>query len=139
MNANPDPRREPTGELSGWAAGGIVFAACMLVLIGIFQIAVGMVAIVDDDFFVVARNYTFDLDTSAWGWVHLAIGVLLLITGLGLFVQQAWAGLTAIFLVTLSAVANFFFIPYYPLWAILIIALDVWVIWSLTRPGALRA
>jgi hypothetical protein len=137
MNANPDDRRPP-GELSGWAASGIGFAACMLVLIGIFQIVAGLTAIFDDDFFVVASNYTFDLDTTAWGWAHLVLGVLLLFTGIGLFGQKAWAGLTAIFLATLSAVANFFFIPYYPLWAILVIALDVWVIWSLTRPAALR-
>jgi hypothetical protein len=42
----------------------------------------------------------------------------------------------AIVLASLSAVANFFFIPYYPAWSILLIALNIWVIWSLTRPGA---
>jgi hypothetical protein len=64
--------------------------------------------------------------------------VLLLATGFGLFARRAWAGVTAIFLAMLSALANFFFIPYYPFWALLVIALDVWVIWSLTRPAAIR-
>lgn len=134
MSATPD--RQPS-EISGWAAGGIVFAACMLTLIGTFQIIAGLTAIIDDDFFVVTRNYTFDLDTTGWGWIHLILGVLLLVTGLSLFGRAPWAAVTAVFLAILSAIANFFFIPYYPVWAIVVIALDVWVIWSLTRPGAI--
>jgi hypothetical protein len=125
-------------EVSGWATGGITFAACVLTIIGFFQIIAGLVAIIDDEFFVVARNYTFELDTSAWGWIHLLIGILLVITGFGLFARSAWAGVAAIILAMLSAIANFFFIPYYPFWAILVIALDIWVIWALTRPGAIE-
>lgn len=139
MNTNIDPGRDPEPELSGWAAGGIAFAAVMLLMIGAFQIVAGLAALFEDDFFVIGREYAFDLDVSAWGWLHLVIGVLLVLTGLGLLGRQAWAGITAIFLVTLSAIANFFFIPYYPAWAILVIALDVWVIWALTRPNAIRA
>jgi hypothetical protein len=125
-------------EVSGWALGGVTFAACVLTIVGVFQVIAGLAAIIDDEFFVVARNYTYDVDTSGWGWIHLLLGVLLVITGFGLFGRAAWAGITAIFLASLSAVANFFFIRYYPAWAILVIALDVWVIWSLTRPGAIR-
>jgi hypothetical protein len=128
----------PEQEVSGWAQGGITFAACVLTLIGVFQVVAGLVAIIDDEFYVVAQNYTFDIDTSAWGWIHLLLGVLLVVTGFGLFSRATWAGVTAIFLAMLSALANFFFIPYYPFWAILLIALNIWVIWSLTRPGALR-
>jgi hypothetical protein len=130
----------PAGDepVSGWALGGVTFAACVLTLIGAFQVIAGLVAIIDDNFYVVARNYTFDLDTSGWGWIHLILGALLVATGVGLFARQAWAGITAIGLAALSALANFFFIPYYPFWAILVIALDVWVIWALTRPGAIR-
>jgi hypothetical protein len=122
-------------EPSGWALSGVVFAASMLTLIGLFQIVAGLVAIIDDDFFLVARNYTFDLDTSAWGWLHLLIGLLLVFTGYGLFSRQTWAGVTAM---VLTAVENFFFIPYYPFWSILVIALSVWVMWALTRPGAIE-
>jgi hypothetical protein len=130
--------RPPDDQPSGWALGGVVFAACVLTLIGAFQVGAGLAAIIDDEFFVIARNYTFDFDTTAWGWIHLLLGVLLIVTGYGLFGRAAWAAVAAIFLASLSAVANFFFIPYYPGWAILIIALDVWVIWSLTRPGAIE-
>jgi hypothetical protein len=108
----------------------------VLTLIGCFQIIAGLVAIFDDDFYVVTRNYTFDLDTSAWGWVHLLLGLPVVFTGFGLFSRRSWANITAIVLAMLSAIANFFFIPYYPFWSILVIALNVWVIWALTRPGA---
>jgi len=136
-----DPQYRPSAEpdeVSGWAVGGMVFAATVLMLIGVFQVIAGLVAIFDDDFYVVTRNYTFDLDVSAWGWIHLIIGILLVIVAYGLFARSPWAGVTAIMLASLSAVANFFFIPYYPFWAILLIALDIWVIWSLTRPGVIR-
>jgi hypothetical protein len=125
-------------DISGWAGGAIIFGATMLTIIGVFQAITGFVAIVDDEFYVVTQNYTFDIDTSAWGWIHLLIGVGLLATAWGLFSRSAWAGVTAIFLATLSAIANFFFIPYYPFWSIVVIALNVWVIWALTRPGAIR-
>jgi len=127
-----------TPRVSGWAIGGITFAGTMLMLIGVFHAIDGLTAIVNDEFFVVTQNYTFDLDVTAWGWVHLLLGIVLVITGLGLWAQRPWAGVVAIVLAMLSAIANFFFIPYYPFWAILVIALDVWVLWALTRPGAMR-
>jgi len=124
--------REPT--VSGWVVGGITFAGTMLILIGMFQAIDGLVAIVNDDFFVVSKNYTFDLDTSAWGWIHLLLGILLLLAGYGLMSGATWAAAVAIVLAVLTAIENFFFIPYYPFWSILVIALCVWVIWALTRP-----
>jgi uncharacterized membrane protein len=131
-----DYRSEP--PVSGFAVGGVIFAAVLMILVGIFQSISGLTAILDDDFFVVTQNYTFDLDTTAWGWIHLVLGILVLLAGLGLFAQKGWAGMVALVLAILSAVANFFFIPYYPFWSILEIALAVWVIWALTRPGVLR-
>jgi hypothetical protein len=127
------PRRGP--EPSGWAVGGMMFAATMMCLIGVFQAIVGLAAIINDEFFVVTRNYAFDLDISGWGWIHLILGILVAGAGFALFAGRTGAAYFAIFLASLSAVANFFFIPYYPFWSILVIAIAVWVIWSLTRPG----
>ena len=127
-----------TPRVSGWAIGGIGFAAAVLVLVGCFQALQGIVAIANDDFYVVARHYTFNLDTTAWGWIHLIVGVLVAAVGFSLFAARTWAGVTALFLVMVSALTNFFFIPYYPWWSLLVIALDVWVIWALTRPGAVK-
>jgi hypothetical protein len=125
-------------EISGWAVGGIVFAATVLLMVGIFQAITGLVAIIDDNFYVVTRNYTFDIDTTVWGWIHLILGILLAVIGWSLFARKTWAGVAAITVAMLSAIANFFFIPYYPVWSILMIALAVWVIWALTRPGAIE-
>ena len=130
--------RQQDPEVSGWAVGAIAFAATIMTLSGIFQALNGLVAIFDDDFYVVARNYTFDLDVTAWGWVHLIVGLAVFATGLGLFARKSWAGVVAIMLCMLSALTNFFFIPYYPIWSLLVIGLDIWVIWALTRPGAIN-
>ena len=128
----------PPAEPSGWALGVIAFAATLLFLAGMFQAIAGLTAIFDDEFFVVTRNYTFDLDVTAWGWIHLLIGLLVIATSIGLFMRQTWAGITALVLAMLSALTNFFFIPYYPIWALVVIALNIWVIWALTRPGAIE-
>ncbi len=126
-------------EISGWAVGGIAFAATLMILIGIFQAIAGLTAIINDDFYVVTQNYTFDLDTTAWGWIHLILGIIVALAGFALLARRPWAGVVAITLAALSAIANFFFIPYYPFWSLLLIALAVFVIWAVTRPGALRA
>ena len=124
--------------VSGWAVSGSVFAATMMFVVGVFQAIDGIAAIAEDDVFVATRNYTFDLDVTAWGWIHLIIGIVMVLAGAALFSGQAWGGVVAIMLAMLSAIANFFLIPYYPFWAILIIAIDIWIIWALTRPGVLR-
>ena len=133
-----NPQQRGPEQVSGWAIGGIAFAGTILTLLGVFQALAGLVAIFNDEFYVVARNYTFDLDVSAWGWIHLLIGLAVLATGLGLFARKAWAGVAGIILAMLSALSNFFFIPYYPIWSLLEIGLAVWVIWALTRPGAIE-
>ena len=123
---------------SGWAVGGLTFASTMMVLIGIFQAFAGLGAIIDDEFFVVTQNYAFDLDVTAWGWIHLILGIIVAWAGYALWSGKLWAGVVALILAMLSALANFFFIPYYPFWSLLVIALNVWVIWALTRPDADR-
>ena len=125
-------------DVSGWALGAIAFAATILTMVGVFQVITGLVAVFNDEFFVVTRNYTFDLDVSAWGWIQLIVGVVSIAVGFGLYSRATWAGITALVIASMSAVANFFFIPYYPIWALVVIALDVWLIWALTRPGALN-
>ncbi|WP_053202614.1 DUF7144 family membrane protein [Jiangella muralis] len=133
------PTEAPKSEPSGWATGGVIFAATMMVLIGVFQALEGLAAIIDDNFFVVLPNYTFDLDTTAWGWVHLILGIVIALAGFFLFTGSAVAGGVAIGLAGLSAIANFFFIPYYPFWSLLIIAIDIFVIWAIARSGILSS
>jgi hypothetical protein len=122
---------------SGWAVGGVVLAATLMIMVGLFQAFQGLAAIINDEFYVVVSDYAFDVDLTAWGWIHLIAGVLVMIAGFGLFSGSKVAGVVAIILAGLSAVANFFFIPYYPFWSLLIIALAIYVIWAITRSGIL--
>ena len=121
--------REPSGS----AAAGYVFAAIIMIVVGCFQAIAGLAAIFEDEFYAVSPNYVFEVDTTTWGWIHLLLGLLVAFAGFALFAAKTWARVIGVTLAGLSAIANFFFIPYYPFWAILIIALDVWVIWALTR------
>ena len=130
--------RRADEQVSGWAIGAVSFAAAMMIMIGIFEIISGIAAIAEDSLYVKTRNYTFDLDVTAWGWIHLLIGILAFLMGLALFRQAPWAGVGAIAIAMLQALNNFFFLPNYPLWSLLIIAIDFWIIWSLTRPGVIR-
>ena len=121
--------------VSGWAVGFASFAGAIMVMIGFFQTFAGLAAIVEDEFFVVRGNYVYDLDVTAWGWIHLILGIIVVLAGLAIFSGAAWARAVGITLALVSAIANFFFIPYYPVWAVLIIALDVAVIWALANYG----
>jgi hypothetical protein len=133
QNYSTEPR-----AVSGWAMGGVMFAATIMLLTGAFQAITGLVAIFNDEFYVPVRGHTFNLDLTAWGWIHLVLGLAVAAAGIALFTRAVWAGVVAIFLAVLSAINNFFFIPHYPAWSLLVIALDVWVIWALTRPSAIR-
>jgi hypothetical protein len=122
-------------DTSGWAAGFTMFAAVMMIMVGVFQAIQGLIGIFENEFYVPTRNYLFQFDATSWGWTHLLLGLLVAFAGLGLLSGRTWARLVGVALATLSAIANFLFIPYYPFWAILIIAVDVFVIWALTAHG----
>ena len=123
------------GEPPGWAVGFIVFAAVMMIMGGVFQALAGLIAIFENEFYVATRNYLFEFDATSWGWIHLILGVIVALAGFSLLSGATWARVVAITLAVLSAIANFLFIPYYPFWSLLIIALDVFVIWALAVHG----
>jgi hypothetical protein len=126
-------------EASGWASGFILFAALMMIMAGVWQGLAGLIALFENEFYVATRNYLFEFDATTWGWIHLLFGVIVGLAGLGLLAGQTWARVVGITLAVLSAIANFLFIPYYPFWSMLIIAVDVFVIWALAAHGrALR-
>lgn len=122
-------------EPSGFAVGGTAFAAVLMIMSGSFNAIQGFVALFQDEFYVATREYVFQLDTTTWGWVHLLLGVLVLLAGFAVLSGKVWARAVGVTLAVLSALANFAFIPYYPFWTLTIIALDVVVIWALTAHG----
>ena len=122
-------------QTSGWAVGLILFAAIMMIMVGVFQALQGLIAIFENEFYVATRNYLFQFDATTWGWIHLLLGLLVAFAGWGLFSGRTWARTVAIILAVLSALANFLFIPYYPFWSLLLITLNIFVIWAVAAHG----
>jgi hypothetical protein len=115
----------------GWAQGGTIFAATLLMIIGVYQFFMGLAAVARDSFFVVGPNYYYQVDTTAWGWIHMGIGVVAVVAGFFLFTGAMWARVIGIAIAAISAIANFFFVPYYPIWSLLLIAVDIFCIWAI--------
>jgi hypothetical protein len=95
----------------------------------------GLVAALNDEWVVWANTEAIYLDLSAWGWVHMIAGALIIVAGLGVFTGNALARAVGVALAAVSLVANFLSIAAYPVWSLVIIALDVFVIWALTAHG----
>lgn len=120
---------------SSWAIGYTVFAGVLMVTAGIWHGIAGFAGILENDFYVRTPNYILEFDSTTWGWIHLVAGILVALAGIALFSGAVWARAIGVMLAILSMIANFAFIPFYPLWSIVIIALDIGVIWALTAHG----
>jgi hypothetical protein len=120
---------------SGMAVGFSMFAAIMLMINGSFQIIAGLAGIFKNEFYVSTPNYLLELDASAWGWIHLIWGVLVLIGGFGILSGSLWGRTLGVVGAAGSMLVAFAFIPVYPIWSIVVIAVDVTVIWALTAHG----
>ena len=122
---------EPTGW-TGWVA----FASTMMILLGTFQAIQGFVAIFDDGYYGVTESgLVIEVDYTVWGWTHLLLGVLIVISGIGVLAGNLAARTVAVLLAGLSAIANLLFIAAYPVWSIVIITVDILVIYALTVHG----
>ena len=124
-----------TSRPSTTAIGLTVFAGVMMIVLGVMQVIQGAVALFNDDFYVVGQEWVFEFDLTTWGWIHLLVGALLAVAGFFVFQGALWARLVGIAVAAVSIVLNFMWLPYYPIWSLLIIALDVFVIWALTVHG----
>ena len=124
-----------TEEASGGAVGFIMFAGIMMIMAGVFQAIQGLIGIFENEFYVATRNYLFQFDATTWGWIQLLVGLVVALAGFGVLAGRTWARVVGITLALVSAVANFAFIPYYPFWALTVIAIDIFVIWALAAHG----
>ena len=123
---------------SAIAYGVTLFAGVMLCTVSVFQILQGIAAISKDDVFISGINYTYKLGVSQWGWNHLVLGVIALGAGIGIVLGYVWGFIAGIVIASLSALANFAFIPHYPVWSIIVIAINVLVIWALCTQTSRR-
>jgi hypothetical protein len=126
---------QPT-EVSGWA-GWIGFAGVMMVMLGVFHIIQGLVALFQDEYFLVGQSgLTVHVDYTTWGWIHLIGGIVVVASGIGLFTGRYWARTVAVLLAMVSAVVNISFLAAYPIWSTIMIAIDILVIWALMVHGS---
>jgi len=107
----------------------------MLVVIGIFDFIQGLVAVVNDEFFVLTEDYVLKFDVTTWGWIQMILGVVLLLSGFGIFSGNVAARTVGVLAAGLAMIANFAWLPYYPFWSIIVIAICIAIIWALTMHG----
>jgi hypothetical protein len=117
------------------AVGWTWFAAIMMMLLGAFWVIAGLVAILEDEFFVATPNYLFKLDVTTWGWIHLLLGVIVELAGFALLMGRVWARTIGVILAGVSALVGFAWLPWYPIWGVIFITIAVFVIWALTVHG----
>lgn len=124
--------RQGTGGTRGvWASSWTAFAGVMMIFGGVMAIFEGISAIAEDNVFVVTRNYAYNFSLTSWGWLHLFLGIVVVLAGAAVFTGALWARIAGVVLAGLSMIANFIWLPYYPVWAIVLIAVDAFVIWAL--------
>lgn len=116
---------------SGWVTGGVVFAGVLMLCSGILAVLQGIAALASDDVYARVGTYVYELNLTGWGWIHVILGALVALTGLGLLKGASWARFVGIFLASLSLIAQFLFLPYLPVWSVVMMAIDVFVIWAL--------
>ena len=116
-----------------WAWGGTLLASVLLIVSGLWQVLEGIAAIQNDAILNPTPGYLYRFTDATWGWIHLVIGVVCVVIGAALFTDRPAFRPIAMVIVALSAVSNFLWLPRYPFWAICVMAVDVFVIWSLAR------
>lgn len=120
----------PTGAVLGFT----VTAAVLMMVSGLWNFLEGLAAIIKGQFFVVLPNYVYNVSVTSWGWIHLILGAAVFVAGAFLFMDKVWARIVGVVLACLSAVANFLYIPYSPVWSVIVIAVDVFIVWELLAP-----
>lgn len=134
-----DTRMTQTEERTGWT-GWIYFAGTMLLIGGTLSIIYGFIALFNDNWVVFGNTNAVFLDLTGWGWVHVIIGALIVLSGFGVFTGNVLARTVGVIVAAVSMIANFLWLPVYPFWAIIIIVIDALVIWALmVHGGELRS
>ncbi|RZU30123.1 hypothetical protein EV284_5079 [Streptomyces sp. BK022] len=118
-------------EHNGLAEGGAVFAGVLMLVNGILHIFQGISAIALDDVYARINAYVYKIDLTGWGWILLVAGVIVVATGAGVLMGASWARVVGIVITSLGLILQFLFLPYSPIWSLILIALDFFIIWAL--------
>lgn len=134
-SVNPRSSTSAAHARTGWY-GWVMFAGIMMLLLGSFHAIAGLVALLEDDYFLVTRSgLVVDMDFTAWGWIHLVLGLVVAIAGGALFSGATWARVVAIVVAIISALVNLTFLAAYPLWSGIMIGIDILVIYAVSMHG----
>lgn len=125
-------RETRTGVGAGIGRG---LAGFLLILNGIWGFLVGLAAIIRGGFFVVHSGYAYHWSIMGWGWLQLILGCVVFAAGVCVLLGMLWARIFGAVLAGFSAIASFMFIPYYPIWSIVVIAVDIFIVWALLSRG----
>jgi hypothetical protein len=120
-------------EQDGTAFGVSIFAGVLLATIGGFHLLQGISAVAKDDVYVKGVDYTWAIDLTTWGWITILLGAIAVAVGIGILKGQVWAASAGIGFAVLSALGQFAFMPYYPVWSLMIIFMDILIVWALAR------
>ncbi len=115
-------------------AGWIGFAGMLMLIVGAIDFFQGLIALFEDEYFVVTGSGFLVVDLTAWGWTLMIWGVLLVLAGLGLMAAQGWARWFAIVVVSVNFIVQLGFLgnSQYPLWSLTVMALNIIVLYALT-------
>jgi hypothetical protein len=116
--------------------GWIWFAAVMMIMTGSFNLIYGLVALFDDKYYTISRQGLLVFDLTQWGWILLIFGALAVFAGIALFSGSMWARVVAVVLASINAIAHMAWMSAYPVWALIVIAVDVLVIWAVIVHGS---
>jgi hypothetical protein len=128
MTEDPPHQDRPVRQVI--AAGASIGAGALLLTSAVLTVLQGIQALVDHRPLIIGSNYVYKFNATGWGWIHIAAGIVLGIVAMGLISGAVWARVTAIVMACISIVVMFMWLPYYPMWSIIVIALDVIIIWA---------
>lgn len=123
-----------TKEPTGWT-GWVVFAGIMMIIAGALWAIQGFIAIFQNDVVILGKEGALFLNVTGWGWVHMILGLLLLLCGFLVMQGNLFGRTIAVILVILSIILNFVWMPVYPVWAIVVITLDVFILYAVIVHG----
>ncbi|HKA03888.1 MAG TPA: hypothetical protein VKD67_06145 [Acidimicrobiales bacterium] len=122
-------------DVTGWV-GWIVFAAFLMIINGIFGGLQGLTALLrDQSYWVVSEDRILTFNYTSWGWIHLILGIVLIVVGIFLLRGATWARVLAVILVAVHMIAQFSFLAAFPVWGIITIAVDALVLYALLVHG----
>ena len=140
--AGPPPRPSygaAPSQDAGAGMGWVRFAGVIMAVIGVFGVIEGFVALLTPTYFVTYGGSVLAINLTTWGWVHIIVGALVLVTGCSLLGNApGWARVVGIGLVAINMLVQLAWLPAYPIWGIIAIALDVLVLYALVATWGQR-